>query len=239
MHRTANTSCRQLCRDYLYKNKSGAARSPSAPIHPRHCSADVCDLSNHLWPLFLPSSPLTTHFRPTMSAHTPPVKWAQRKDSLFLTIDIPDVKDSTIELTASHLVFKCVSNASQRARCCVVMVFALPVPWGRALPLPGADACAHPMFALVCSWALAHVILPPPRLVGRQLQGHEREAGIRAQPGVLQGRGPRQRGSWSVWALGLPCPRASAHVRLVPALRCRAQPGVCAHAACHVLLLSS
>ena len=51
-----------------------------------------------------------------MSAHTPPVKWAQRKDSLFLTIDIPDVKDSTIELTASHLVFKCVSSASQRFR---------------------------------------------------------------------------------------------------------------------------
>lgn len=61
-----------------------------------------------------------------MSAHTPPVKWAQRKDSLFLTIDIPDVKDPTIELSATHLVFKCVRGRERssiaRECTCVVLV---------------------------------------------------------------------------------------------------------------------
>jgi hypothetical protein len=35
----------------------------------------------------------------------PPVKWAQRKDSLFLTIDVADVADAKITLTGSKLSF--------------------------------------------------------------------------------------------------------------------------------------
>lgn len=50
-----------------------------------------------------------------MSAHTPPVKWAQRKDSIFLTIDIPDAKDATITLTANNLVFKGTSEGQEFA----------------------------------------------------------------------------------------------------------------------------
>jgi len=39
---------------------------------------------------------------------TPTVKWAQRKDALFLTIDIPDAKDTDIKLTETSLSFVCV-----------------------------------------------------------------------------------------------------------------------------------
>jgi len=35
-----------------------------------------------------------------------PVKWAQRKDSIFVTIVLPDVTDETVELTGDKLTFK-------------------------------------------------------------------------------------------------------------------------------------
>eukprot|EP00619_Florenciella_sp_RCC1007_P010665 CAMPEP_0205922912 /NCGR_PEP_ID=MMETSP1325-20131115/15267_1 /ASSEMBLY_ACC=CAM_ASM_000708 /TAXON_ID=236786 /ORGANISM="Florenciella sp., Strain RCC1007" /LENGTH=219 /DNA_ID=CAMNT_0053291019 /DNA_START=27 /DNA_END=686 /DNA_ORIENTATION=- len=39
-------------------------------------------------------------------ALTAPVKWAQRADSIYLTIDLRDVKDEKIELTKDKLSFK-------------------------------------------------------------------------------------------------------------------------------------
>jgi prostaglandin-E synthase len=36
----------------------------------------------------------------------PPVLWAQRKDKIFLTIDVQDVKNPKIELTEKHLNFE-------------------------------------------------------------------------------------------------------------------------------------
>jgi len=40
-----------------------------------------------------------------MSANTAPIKYAQRKDSLYLTIALPDVKEETIVLTDTELKF--------------------------------------------------------------------------------------------------------------------------------------
>lgn len=45
-----------------------------------------------------------------MAANTAPVKWAQRKDSLYLTITLPDVKDHQVELTDRKLVFQGTSG---------------------------------------------------------------------------------------------------------------------------------
>ena len=44
-----------------------------------------------------------------MSNH-PQVFWAQRKDSIWVTIGLPDVKESQIELKEDKLVFKGVSE---------------------------------------------------------------------------------------------------------------------------------
>ncbi len=41
-----------------------------------------------------------------MAANTAPVKWAQRKDSLYVTITLADVKDHKVELTDRKLVFE-------------------------------------------------------------------------------------------------------------------------------------
>lgn len=41
---------------------------------------------------------------------TAPIKYAQRTDSLYLTIALPDVKDETIELTDTELKFNGTSN---------------------------------------------------------------------------------------------------------------------------------
>ena len=38
----------------------------------------------------------------------PPLKWAQRKGSLYFTIAVSDLKVETLELTEKKLVFKCV-----------------------------------------------------------------------------------------------------------------------------------
>ena len=37
---------------------------------------------------------------------TAPVKWAQRKDSLYITIGLPDVKDHKIDVTEKSLSFR-------------------------------------------------------------------------------------------------------------------------------------
>ncbi|KAG2765685.1 hypothetical protein JG687_00009944 [Phytophthora cactorum] len=39
-----------------------------------------------------------------------PVKWAQRKDALYVTVDLPDVKDEKVTLSSKNLTFKGTSN---------------------------------------------------------------------------------------------------------------------------------
>jgi len=41
-----------------------------------------------------------------MAVNVAPVKWAQRKDSLYVTISLPDVKDHNINLTGQSLEFR-------------------------------------------------------------------------------------------------------------------------------------
>ena len=36
----------------------------------------------------------------------PPVKWAQRADSLYVTIDVADIKNPVIALDETHLTFR-------------------------------------------------------------------------------------------------------------------------------------
>lgn len=38
-----------------------------------------------------------------------PVKWAQRSDSIYVTINLPDVTDEKIDLTNNSLKFRYVS----------------------------------------------------------------------------------------------------------------------------------
>ena len=48
---------------------------------------------------------------PAMSAsNIAPVKWAQRKDSLYVTISLADVKDHSINLTERKITFSGVSG---------------------------------------------------------------------------------------------------------------------------------
>lgn len=42
--------------------------------------------------------------------NTAPVKWAQRKDSLYVTITLPDVKDYKVDLAGDKLYFEGTSN---------------------------------------------------------------------------------------------------------------------------------
>jgi hypothetical protein len=37
-----------------------------------------------------------------------PVKWAQRKEALYVTVDLPDVKDEKVSLNNKNLTFKYV-----------------------------------------------------------------------------------------------------------------------------------
>jgi prostaglandin-E synthase len=45
--------------------------------------------------------------------NTAPVKWAQRKDSLYVTISLPDVKDHKVDLTNDKLTFHGTSNGKE------------------------------------------------------------------------------------------------------------------------------
>jgi hypothetical protein len=45
--------------------------------------------------------------------NTAPVKWAQRNDSLYVTITLADVKDHKVELTDKKLTFEGTSNGKQ------------------------------------------------------------------------------------------------------------------------------
>ena len=46
---------------------------------------------------------------------TAPVKWAQRTDSLYVTISLPDVKDEKLNLEEDKLTFSGKSNGSDYA----------------------------------------------------------------------------------------------------------------------------
>lgn len=39
-----------------------------------------------------------------------PVKWAQRKEALYVTVDLPDVKDEKVTLSSKNLTFKYVQD---------------------------------------------------------------------------------------------------------------------------------
>ncbi|KAF0689895.1 Aste57867_18691 [Aphanomyces stellatus] len=49
----------------------------------------------------------------TQRALWAPVKWAQRKDSLYVTVDLPDVKDEKVTLTNNSLKFSGTSNQTK------------------------------------------------------------------------------------------------------------------------------
>ena len=44
-------------------------------------------------------------FSSSAAINTAPLKWAQRKDSLYVTISLADVKDHSINLTEKNLTF--------------------------------------------------------------------------------------------------------------------------------------
>ena len=46
-------------------------------------------------------------------ASNAPIKWAQRKDSIYLTIALADVKNESIQLTANTLTFTGTSGDKQ------------------------------------------------------------------------------------------------------------------------------
>ncbi|CAM9276299.1 unnamed protein product [Phaeothamnion confervicola] len=48
-------------------------------------------------------------------ANTAPVKWAQRKDSVYLTIALPDVQEEDLKLLEDKLIFKGKSNGQEYA----------------------------------------------------------------------------------------------------------------------------
>jgi hypothetical protein len=54
------------------------------------------------------------------NAGTAPILWAQRKDSLYVTINLPDVTEPKLELTETKLTFTYVQHHWMDAqRCCV------------------------------------------------------------------------------------------------------------------------
>ena len=48
-----------------------------------------------------------------MSSNTAPVKWAQRKDSLYVTIALSDVTNEKIDLTDKTLTFTGTSGGKE------------------------------------------------------------------------------------------------------------------------------
>ncbi len=52
--------------------------------------------------------------------NTAPVKWAQRKDSLYVTITLPDVKDYKVDVAGDKLTFE---GTSQEKRYQLELIF--------------------------------------------------------------------------------------------------------------------
>ena len=55
----------------------------------------------------------------------PPIKWAQRAGSLYITIDVADIKNQNIVLDETHLTFRCVQGRVSEAK---HLVLLLPPP---------------------------------------------------------------------------------------------------------------
>lgn len=45
-----------------------------------------------------------------MSVNTAPIKWAQRKESVYITITLADVKNESIDISSKSLAFTGVSG---------------------------------------------------------------------------------------------------------------------------------
>lgn len=52
------------------------------------------------------STSTSSEAQQTTMVNTAPVKWAQRSDSIYVTICLPDVTGESIELDAEHFLFK-------------------------------------------------------------------------------------------------------------------------------------
>ena len=60
--------------------------------------------------IYLDTTKLFFHHNIRRTMNTAPIKWAQRRDSIYLTITLPDVKDHKIDLTSKNLTFEGNSN---------------------------------------------------------------------------------------------------------------------------------
>jgi hypothetical protein len=119
-------------------------------------------------------------------ANVAPVKWAQRSDSIYVTICLPDVKDESIELDAEHLMFKCVFlpfGVFRRVRegawgvCWVVVVVVIVVGfvWGGRRPRKQRQRVSPPPPLHTRACTHTHAMTT---------QGQERGQGLRVQPRV-------------------------------------------------------
>jgi hypothetical protein len=50
-----------------------------------------------------------------MALNSAPIEWAQRTESVYFTIKLPDCKDAKIELEANTLKFRCGATHTTRA----------------------------------------------------------------------------------------------------------------------------
>lgn len=69
-----------------------------------------------------------------MAVNTAPVKWAQRADSIYLTINLPDVKDEQLKLTKDMLSFR--QDYKIQHNHCIVRSSRFACLLLRALPFP-------------------------------------------------------------------------------------------------------
>lgn len=161
------------------------------------------------------------------AASLPPIKWAQRKDSLYVTIDLADVKDHAISLDAQHLRFRSVGGRGAPASRLVSSlgwrgwlwgVVAAPVraaTHGALRPAPGrvhvlvhrarahGVAGGHPDPRIVLTARSAVCCASPPRVSQRA----ERLHAVRVHAGAVR-RGRRCRPGAYEWGCGHPPPRA-------------------------------
>jgi hypothetical protein len=47
-------------------------------------------------------------------ASTAPIQWAQRAETIYFTIVLPDVKDAKVDLQDDKLTFRCASSPLRR-----------------------------------------------------------------------------------------------------------------------------
>lgn len=60
-----------------------------------------------------------------MAVNTAPVKWAQRADSIYLTLDLPDVKDEQLKLTKDMLSFRQVVDTTAVQHSSSILYFTI------------------------------------------------------------------------------------------------------------------